>query len=217
MRNGRKRGHWMWFIFPQLRGLGSSAMATTFGIVSQHEAAAYLNHPILGPRLLECTRLVNLVEGRSISEILGYPDDLKFRSSMTLFAASHPTIRASRLAIKSSRTHWRNISAANPIPLRPSSLIRLPSEQAHFLHNVHAELIHPHRFSFEGQGHTSREPRRLLAVEPRGCCVVMVVGCGRRAVNTRPPFDDVQVKLPVIAEVADWGQACRAERAGGRR
>jgi uncharacterized protein (DUF1810 family) len=86
LRAGQKESHWMWFIFPQLRGLGSSAMAIAFGIVSRHEAAAYLDHAVLGPRLLECTRLVSLVEGRSISQILGYPDDLKFRSSMTLFA-----------------------------------------------------------------------------------------------------------------------------------
>ena len=78
----------MWFIFPQLRGLGSSHMAARFGISSRQEAEAYLKHPILGPRLRECTRLVNLVEGRSIDEIFGYPDDLKFRSSMTLFAST---------------------------------------------------------------------------------------------------------------------------------
>jgi uncharacterized protein (DUF1810 family) len=86
LRNGRKQGHWMWFIFPQLRGLGHSQMATTFGIASRQEAAAYLKHLILGPRLRECVKLVNAVEGRSISQILGCPDDLKFRSSMTLFA-----------------------------------------------------------------------------------------------------------------------------------
>ena len=90
LRNGRKRGHWMWFIFPQLRGLGSSAMATAFGISSRQEAEAYLDHPVLGPRLRECTRLVNLVEGRAIDQIFGYPDDLKFRSSMTLFASVAP-------------------------------------------------------------------------------------------------------------------------------
>jgi uncharacterized protein (DUF1810 family) len=86
LRDGRKQGHWMWFIFPQLRGLGHSQMATAFGIASRDEAEAYLNHPVLGTRLRECTQLVNLLEGRSIGQILGYPDDLKFRSSMTLFA-----------------------------------------------------------------------------------------------------------------------------------
>ena len=87
LRSARKRGHWIWFIFPQLRGLGSSAMAAAFGISSRREAAAYLEHPVLGPRLRECTRLVNLVEGRTIGQIFGYPDDMKFRSSMTLFAS----------------------------------------------------------------------------------------------------------------------------------
>jgi uncharacterized protein (DUF1810 family) len=87
LRNGRKEGHWIWFIFPQLRGLGSSATAAAFGISSRQEAMAYLGHAVLGPRLTECTRLVNLVEGRAIGQIFGYPDDLKFRSSMTLFAS----------------------------------------------------------------------------------------------------------------------------------
>ena len=80
----------MWFIFPQLRGLGHSQMATKFGISSREEAEEYLKHPILGPRLRECSRLVNQVEGRSINQILGYPDDLKFRSSMSLFASIAP-------------------------------------------------------------------------------------------------------------------------------
>jgi len=87
LRAGEKHGHWMWFIFPQLRGLGYSYTAIAFGISSREEAQAYLKHPILGPRLVECTRLVNLIEGRSIDRIFGYPDDLKFRSSMSLFAS----------------------------------------------------------------------------------------------------------------------------------
>ena len=86
LREGRKESHWMWFVFPQIKGLGQSQTANTFSISSREEAEAYLSHPILGPRLRECTRLVNLVEGRSIEEIFGYPDYLKFRSSMTLFA-----------------------------------------------------------------------------------------------------------------------------------
>jgi uncharacterized protein (DUF1810 family) len=90
LRSGWKRGHWIWFIFPQLRGLGSSAMATAFGISSRQEAAAYLAHPVLGPRLRECTRLVNQVKGRAMDQIFGYPDALKFRSSMTLFASVAP-------------------------------------------------------------------------------------------------------------------------------
>ncbi len=88
LRQGRKRSHWMWFVFPQIRGLGRSAMAQKFAISSREEAAAYLRHPVLGPRLRECARLVNLVQGRMIGEIFGSPDDMKFRSSMTLFARS---------------------------------------------------------------------------------------------------------------------------------
>ena len=86
LRDGCKTGHWMWFIFPQIRGLGTSPMAIKYSISSRDEAEAYMRHPILGARLRECSRLVNIVEGRSIREILGSPDDLKFRSSMTLFA-----------------------------------------------------------------------------------------------------------------------------------
>src|ERR1039457_3990673 len=86
LRGSRKEGHWMWFVFPQLKGLGHSWMASRFGVSSKDEAKAYLRHSILGHRLRECTRLVNLVEGCSIEEIFGYPDNLKFRSSMTLFA-----------------------------------------------------------------------------------------------------------------------------------
>jgi uncharacterized protein (DUF1810 family) len=86
LRAGRKRGHWMWFVFPQLRGLGGSPTAVHYGIASLEEARAYLRHELLGPRLRECARLVNEVQGRSVSEIFGSPDDLKLRSSMTLFA-----------------------------------------------------------------------------------------------------------------------------------
>ncbi|MBW0013021.1 DUF1810 domain-containing protein [Mycobacterium sp.] len=86
LRAGRKRSHWMWFVFPQLRGLGSSPMADRYGIASVDEARAYLRHDLLGPRLRECTRLVNEVQGRSAKQIFGSPDDLKLRSSMTLFA-----------------------------------------------------------------------------------------------------------------------------------
>ena len=85
LKNGRKRGHWMWFIFPQLSGLGSSWMAQTYAIASRPEAEAYLAHPVLGPRLVECTQLVNQVEGKTLEEIFGLVDTLKFRSSMTLF------------------------------------------------------------------------------------------------------------------------------------
>jgi uncharacterized protein (DUF1810 family) len=87
LRQGRKQSHWMWFIFPQIAGLGHSPMAQRFAIASRAEALAYLGHGVLGSRLRECTALVNAVEGRTINEILGSPDDLKFRSSMTLFGA----------------------------------------------------------------------------------------------------------------------------------
>jgi uncharacterized protein (DUF1810 family) len=91
LRAGKKRSHWMWFVFPQIRGLGSSPMAVRYAISGRDEARAYLDHPVLGPRLQECTGLVVDVEGRAgagttASEIFGYPDDLKFHSSMTLFA-----------------------------------------------------------------------------------------------------------------------------------
>ncbi len=86
LRGGRKTSHWMWFVFPQIQGLGLSPTAQHFAIASRAEAESYLNHPVLGPRLRECTRLVNEVEGRRVEQIFGYPDYLKFRSSMTLFA-----------------------------------------------------------------------------------------------------------------------------------
>ncbi|QLL05182.1 DUF1810 domain-containing protein [Mycobacterium vicinigordonae] len=86
LRAGRKRSHWMWFVFPQLRGLGRSPTAERYGIASLQEASAYLAHPVLGPRLHECVALVNEVQGRSAGQIFGSPDDLKLRSSMTLFA-----------------------------------------------------------------------------------------------------------------------------------
>jgi uncharacterized protein (DUF1810 family) len=83
---GRKTSHWMWFIFPQLAGLGTSATARHYALGSLAEARAYLGHPVLGARLRECTQLVLQIEGRTVAEIFGYPDDLKFRSSMTLAA-----------------------------------------------------------------------------------------------------------------------------------
>jgi len=86
LRSGSKRTHWMWFIFPQLRGLGHSPTAQHFGLAGQEEARAYLADPVLGPRLVECTALVNHVEGRTAYQIFGSPDDMKFRSCMTLFA-----------------------------------------------------------------------------------------------------------------------------------
>ncbi|HET8709770.1 MAG TPA: DUF1810 domain-containing protein [Spongiibacteraceae bacterium] len=86
LRDGSKHSHWMWFVFPQIEGLGYSAMAQRYALHSLDEARAYLAHPLLGARLRECTALVNRVEGKSIEAIFGYPDDMKFHSSMTLFA-----------------------------------------------------------------------------------------------------------------------------------
>jgi uncharacterized protein (DUF1810 family) len=90
LRAGRKRSHWMWYVFPQISGLGSSFMGRTFAISSRAEAVDYLDHPILGLRLRTCTELVNAIKGSSIEEIFGYPDHLKFHSSMTLFARASP-------------------------------------------------------------------------------------------------------------------------------
>ena len=89
LRAGRKRTHWMWFVFPQIEGLGFSSMAKRYAIRSLAEARAYLNHPVLGDRLRECVRLV-AAAGRPIAEVFGPPDDLKFRSCVTLFAAAAP-------------------------------------------------------------------------------------------------------------------------------
>lgn len=85
LRAGRKRSHWMWFVFPQIHDLGSSEMAVRYAISGWEEARAYLEHSVLGPRLRECAGIVVGVEGRTVEEIFGYPDDLKFHSSMTLF------------------------------------------------------------------------------------------------------------------------------------
>ena len=86
LRAGRKQSHWMWFIFPQIQGLGASKMARRYAISSLAEARAYLRHPLLGARLLLCSALALAIEGKSAADIFGYPDDMKFRSSMTLFA-----------------------------------------------------------------------------------------------------------------------------------
>ncbi len=94
LRQGRKRSHWMWFVFPQLAGLGMSAMAQRYAIGGLSEAQAYLGHPVLGDRLISCTGLMLDVEGKTANDILGSPDDIKFRSCMTLFAraAGDPTL-----------------------------------------------------------------------------------------------------------------------------
>jgi uncharacterized protein (DUF1810 family) len=90
LRAGRKRSHWMWFVFPQLRGLGRSSTAQFYGIASLDEARAYLAHPLLGSRLDACTRAVLESSASSLNVIFGSPDDMKFRSSMTLFALASP-------------------------------------------------------------------------------------------------------------------------------
>ena len=90
LADGRKTSHWMWFVFPQLRGLGRSPLAIRFGIASLDEARAYLAHPLLGSRLEECVRLTLRIDGRSITDVFGSPDDMKFRSCMTLFDRAAP-------------------------------------------------------------------------------------------------------------------------------
>ena len=87
LQAGRKQSHWMWFIFPQIKGLGHSEMARRYAISSKDEAAAYLAHPVLGPRLEQCAQLVLAIQGKSLDEIFGHPDNMKFCSSMTLFAS----------------------------------------------------------------------------------------------------------------------------------
>jgi len=87
LRSGRKRSHWMWYIFPQIEGLGQSATTRFYSIKSLDEARAYLEHPVLGARLIECAEAVFAVEGKTVSEIFGYPDDMKLKSSMTLFSS----------------------------------------------------------------------------------------------------------------------------------
>lgn len=100
LKAGKKTSHWMWFIFPQLKGLGRSAVAQHFGIESREEALAYWQHAVLGTRLQECTQLVLAVNGRTAHEIFGSPDDLKLRSCVTLFARVAPDEQAFQLALE---------------------------------------------------------------------------------------------------------------------
>ena len=103
LRNGEKRSHWMWFIFPQIDGLAHSTTSIYYAIRSIEEAQQYLDHPVLGKRLIECAEAVLGVEGRSVSQIFGYPDDMKLKSSMTLFAhvaASRPDSAFDRILDK---------------------------------------------------------------------------------------------------------------------
>ncbi len=105
---GAKRTHWMWFVFPQLRGLGRSSTAEFYGLNGLADARTYLAHPVLGPRLLECTALVDQIEGRTALQIFGSPDDMKFRSCLTLFAAIQKTPFEAAL---------RHLFAGQPDPL----------------------------------------------------------------------------------------------------
>lgn len=109
LRAGRKRTHWMWFVFPQLRALGQSPTAKRYGIASRDEARAYMSHPVLGPRLIQCTELVQTIEGRTLHDIFGSPDDMKFRSSMTLFARASPATAVFAEALQ-------RLCAGNPDP-----------------------------------------------------------------------------------------------------
>lgn len=99
LRSGQKETHWIWFIFPQIKGLGTSTTAQKYAVSGIDEAKAYLDHPLLGFRLRECTQLVNEVSGRSIEDIFGYPDHLKFHSSMSLFAHAQPNDKAFAAAL----------------------------------------------------------------------------------------------------------------------
>ncbi|TXI18093.1 MAG: DUF1810 domain-containing protein [Nitrosomonas sp.] len=90
INNGEKKSHWMWYIFPQLAGLGHSAMSQRYAIQSAAEAKAYLNHSVLGPRLIQCVKVLLEIDGRSAHEIFGSPDDMKLRSCATLFASITP-------------------------------------------------------------------------------------------------------------------------------
>ena len=118
LRRGQKQSHWMWFIFPQFAGLGHSAMAHRFAIASREEALAYLGHAVLGSRLKECTALVRAVEGRSVREILGSPDDVKFQSSMTLFGAvsSDPGFSAAIAKFYDGKPDQRTLDLLSPQP-----------------------------------------------------------------------------------------------------
>lgn len=119
LRAGAKASHWMWFVFPQLRGLGSSPMAQRYGLADAAEAAAYAAHPLLGARLRECTALMLAVEGRSARQVLGTPDDLKFHSCMTLFArvvADEPCFDAALRKYFDGRADERTLALLGSAP-----------------------------------------------------------------------------------------------------
>ncbi|MHC8327856.1 DUF1810 domain-containing protein [Pseudomonas sp. LB1P83] len=126
LRAGHKRSHWMWFIFPQFAGLGGSEMSRHFAIRSVEEALAYLNHPLLGSRLRTCTQLVLNIEQRSIAGIFGHPDDLKFHSSMTLFAQVAP---ADNLFNQALDQYFHGILDDWTLVLLDSKQAQLPTNQ----------------------------------------------------------------------------------------
>ena len=112
LRHGKKESHWMWFIFPQFAGLGYSSMTQRFAIGSREEAVAYVGHGVLGARLRACSELVNGIDGSTIREILGSPDDFKFRSSMTLFGevSSDPVFRTAISKFYDGRPDQRTLT-----------------------------------------------------------------------------------------------------------
>lgn len=126
LRAGRKRSHWMWFIFPQFAGLGDSPMSQRFAIRSREEAQAYLEHPLLGARLRTCTQLVLNIQQHSVAEIFGHPDDVKFRSSMTLFAQ---VAADDNLFHKALETYFHGIADDWTLTLLDSKQAQLPTNQ----------------------------------------------------------------------------------------
>ena len=124
LRAGKKRGHWMWFVFPQIAGLGRSETAQKFAIASLNEARAYVAYEILGPRLRECAALVVAAQGRSVAEIFGYPDDLKFHSSMTLFARAAPNEPVFHEALNKYFGGAEDMATVERIWLAPPNTIR---------------------------------------------------------------------------------------------
>jgi uncharacterized protein (DUF1810 family) len=120
LRSGQKRSHWMWFIFPQFQGLGRTDTADHYAIKSLPEGRAYLQHPVLGRRLVECTGIVNGVHGRSAYQIFGHPDDLKFRSSMTLFELASGTPSEFSTALEKYYAGQRDIRTLELVRLTAS-------------------------------------------------------------------------------------------------
>ena len=117
LKAGQKHSHWMWFIFPQVKGLGRTSTSELYAIKSEEEAQEYLRHPTLGVRLLECTQALLAIEGKSALQILGSPDNLKFRSSMTLFASiSEPGSVFARAIDKyySGKPDWKTVDFLKP-------------------------------------------------------------------------------------------------------